>query len=51
MCDKCAELDKKIGHYQRLASAVSDPLTVERVADLLKEMEARKLQLHPKQKE
>jgi hypothetical protein len=51
MCDKCVELDGKIEHYRRLASAISDPLTVKRVADLIKEMEVRKVQLHSEQKE
>ena len=50
MCDECIKLDEKIGHYRKLASAISDPLTVERVADLIKEMEARKVQLHREQK-
>ena len=50
MCDKCVELDEKIEHYRKLASAVSDRITVERIADLIKAMEARKVQFHPEQK-
>ncbi len=50
MCDRCVELDAKIEHYRKLASAISDQLTVERVADLIEAMEARKAQLHPEQK-
>jgi hypothetical protein len=46
MCDKCLELDRKIAHYRKLASAISDPLTAERIASLIEAMEARKLQLH-----
>jgi hypothetical protein len=49
MCDKCVELDKKIAHYRKLALAISDRLTVEGIADLIKEMEARKIEFHPEQ--
>jgi hypothetical protein len=51
MCDKCVDLDRKIEHYRKLASAISDPLTIEGVADLIKAMEARKVQLHLERKE
>ena len=51
MCDKCVELDRKIEHYRKLASAISDRLTVEGIADLIKELEARKLKFHPEQNE
>jgi hypothetical protein len=47
MCDKCAELDAKIGHYQKLAEAITDRLTLDAIADRIKEMEAQKVQLHP----
>jgi hypothetical protein len=47
MCDQCAELDKKIEHYRSLIAMVPDPLTVERVGELIKEMQAQKAQLHP----
>ena len=50
MCDKCVELNEKIEHYRKLASAVSDRITVERIADLIKAMEAKKVQFHPEQK-
>ncbi len=50
MCDKCVELDGKIEHYRKLALAVSDRLTLDGIADLIKEMEAQKVQFHPEQK-
>lgn len=50
MCDKCVELDAKIEHYRKLASAIADQVTVERVADLIRAMQARKEKLHPGQK-
>ena len=49
MCDKCTELDKKIEHYRSVIAMVSDPLTVERVGELIKEMQVQKAQLHPEQ--
>ena len=51
MCDKCLELNAKIERYRKLASAIADRLTVERVADLIRAMEARKVQLHSEQKD
>ena len=45
-----SKLDGKIEHYRKLASAISDRQTIEGVAGLIKEMEARKAQLHPEQK-
>jgi hypothetical protein len=49
MCDKCDELDGKIEHYRKLASAVSDRLTLDGIADRIKEMEAQKVQFPPEQ--
>jgi hypothetical protein len=51
MCDKCDELDGKIEHYRKLASALSDPLTLDGIAGLIKEMEAQKVQFHPEEEE
>jgi len=31
MCDKCAELDKRIEHYEKMLLSIADPLTVERI--------------------
>jgi hypothetical protein len=50
MCDKCDELDGKIAHYRKLTPVISDRLTIEGIADRIKEMEAQKAQLHPEQK-
>jgi hypothetical protein len=50
MCDKCIEIDKKIEHYQRLAARLLDPLTNERIADLIAELEARMAAFHPEQR-
>ena len=50
MCDKCDELDRKIGHYRKLASGISDRLTIEGIEDRIKDMEAQKVQFHPQQK-
>jgi hypothetical protein len=49
MCDKCAELGKKIEHYRRIASAVIDQRTVDGIMSLVAELEALKAALHPKQ--
>ena len=51
MCDECVKLDKKIEHYRRLVAQGLDPLTVERVDQLIGTMEAQKLAFHPEQKQ
>jgi hypothetical protein len=46
MCDKCVELDTKIEHYERIRATISDPLTVDRIKELVTEMKAEKAALH-----
>jgi hypothetical protein len=50
MCDKCDELDGKIERYRKLTSAISDWLTLDGIADRIKEIEAQKVKFHPEQK-
>jgi hypothetical protein len=47
MCEKCVELDDKIQHYERIRSAISDQLTVDRIRELVEQMRAQKAALHP----
>lgn len=49
MCDKCIQLDEKIEHYERLASGITDQLTLERLRELVRQMRAQKTALHPEQ--
>jgi hypothetical protein len=46
MCEKCIELDRKIEHYQRLASSIIDQRTIDGIDQLIKNMEAEKARLH-----
>jgi hypothetical protein len=50
MCYKCDELDGKVEHYRKLASGISDRLTIEGISERIREMEAQKAKLHPEQK-
>ena len=50
MCDKCVKIDEKIAHYRRLAASVTDQLTIDRIGDMIREMQAAKSQLHPEAK-
>jgi hypothetical protein len=50
MCDKCAELDKKIEHYRKLSASISDRLTLDGIKALIEEKQAQKAALHPEQK-
>jgi len=42
MCDKCAELEKKIERYRRLTFSITDQLTIDRFNQLVKDAEAEK---------
>ena len=51
MCDKCAPLDKKIEHYQRLLLGIADQLTVDRIKSLIADIRTQKETLHSEQKQ
>ena len=46
MCDKCAELDVKIEHYQRIRLSIGDQVTVDRIKELVAAMNAQKAKFH-----
>jgi hypothetical protein len=50
MCDACDELDEKIEHYKKVALAMTDQLTIERITARVAELEAQKAALHPERK-
>jgi hypothetical protein len=47
MCDKCAELDKRIEHYSLILLSIGDRLTVERLHAMIADLQAQKVALHP----
>jgi hypothetical protein len=49
MCDKCVELDGKVEHYQRMASRITDQLTLDGIKELAARMKAQKTALHSEQ--
>jgi hypothetical protein len=49
MCEKCAELDRKIGHYRVILARVPDPQLSEGIAKLIEEAEAQKAAFHSEQ--
>ena len=51
MCDKCDELDKKIAHYRRIRLSIGDQITIERIEELIGDLQAQKATLHPEQKQ
>jgi hypothetical protein len=51
MCDKCIELDKKLEQYRRIASSITDQLTIDRLNKLIKDTVAEKVKLHPDQQQ
>jgi hypothetical protein len=46
MCDKCQQLETNIQRYRRLVAMCLDPLTIERVNELIQELEQRKEAMH-----
>ena len=50
MCSECIQIDRKIERLRTLALRLSDQQTLNGIADLIAELEAKKLALHPQQK-
>ena len=42
MCDKCQQLEKKIERYRKVAFSINDQPTIDRLNELIKDMEAEK---------
>jgi hypothetical protein len=49
MCEQCEELDKKISHYRKLESSLTEEPTLLGIKKLIEKAEARKRALHPDQ--
>ena len=49
MCDRCVELDRKIAHYQRLASRITDQGLLDGIRELSERAKVDKAALHPEQ--
>jgi phage I-like protein len=49
MCDKCAEIDGKIEHYQRMSIAITNQPILDGIKQLVEKMKAQKAALHPEQ--
>jgi hypothetical protein len=42
MCDKCADLDKKIEHYRQMLLSIGDQITVERIEAMISDLQAQR---------
>ena len=49
MCEKCAEIDKTLDRYRRILLAIDDQITIDRTRELIGDLEAEKVKLHPEQ--
>ena len=49
MCEKCEEIDKRIARYQRVLLSIGDQVTIDRAKELIADLKAQKVALHPKQ--
>ena len=51
MCDKCSEIDAKIEHYQHLSGWITDQPALDGIKQLIEQMKAEKIALHPERDE
>jgi hypothetical protein len=47
MCEKCVEIDKTVERYRKILTSIGDQFTVDRVKELLAELQVERLALHP----
>jgi hypothetical protein len=45
MCDKCQLLEKKMERYRRVVASIDDQLTIDRLNELIKDIEVEKAAL------
>jgi hypothetical protein len=50
MCEKCAEIDKRIERFKSIVHRFTDPEMVEGLTHRIDELEAQKAALHPDRK-
>ena len=50
MCEKCKAIDKKIGHYRKLATLVTDGQTLDGIGILIAKLEPIKRSCTPQSK-
>ena len=46
-CEKCAVIDKTIRRFELIECSINEELTVGRAKDVIRELEERKISLHP----
>jgi hypothetical protein len=46
MCKKCKELDEKIAHFRQFTFAALDPLTIDRIKDLVADLQRERDTMH-----
>lgn len=51
MCEKCVEIDDGIERYRRLLLSIADKVTVNRAREVIADLEAQKVALHPEPEE
>jgi hypothetical protein len=51
MCEKCVEIDKKLERFERLEKSINDEQFVGFMKQMISELTAQKLALHPELKD
>jgi hypothetical protein len=49
MCEKCVEIDKTIERYRRILLSIGDQITIDRTKEMIADLAAQKVALHPQQ--
>jgi hypothetical protein len=47
VCEQCVEIDEKLRRYRQIVRSILDQATVDRAKELIADLEAQKLALHP----
>ena len=46
MCQSCVDIDKRVARYRELLRSVTDPVEIERINRLIKQLYADRVRLH-----
>jgi hypothetical protein len=47
MCEKCIQTDRRIEGYERTAAGISDQSTIDLINEIIADLRAQKIALHP----
>jgi hypothetical protein len=51
MCDRCIAIDRDLARYRRAHASTDDETALRLLADVIEDLEAEKVALHPEQQQ